>query len=446
MSTYVGTACVGAIFSSWLSNWSRKWSILIAGVVAGVGVSIQAGAVNVSMLIVGRIIAGFASGMISVSFPIYAAEIAPPSLRGLLGGLYQTMFSVGNQTGSAISYSMELHHTGPFQWRFPLAFQVVPSLLLVLGCLFVPESPRHLIKQGRDQEAAQAIRRLHYNGKNADWCDREFREIQEHITLEEQLQIKSWSLLVTNTFYRKRMFVAGFLMVATQWSGINIVFYYGPTVYKSLGFGTQQTLMIQLILTCLSSSWVLGWAWASDRIGRKKPLIIGAVMMAISLLVLVVLIKTIQPGNSNGFRAIIAMIFLIVFWYNPMGTICWTYLGEVFPFAIRAKGGSIAAICNWVNSTAVAQASPTALDTLKENYYFVFIACNIASALVFYFFFPETNGRTLEKIDEVFGDRQVTQFMDLDKGGVELVEPHVEDVGRSVAEVPEDVEAHIVGK
>lgn len=205
MSSFTAGAILGALSIAYLADaLGRRKTIALGGTISVLGCALQAGAANVAMLIVGRLIAGVAVGILSALVPMYCSEIAEASYRGALSGLLQFMLSWGYFAAQWIGYGCNYSSTS-FQWRFPLAFQVVPGLCLAIGTWFLQESPRWLMEKDRFDEARQALFKLHGNGSNQEFLDLEFAEIRDTIIAEKTLAVKSWSGLVKKPSWRKRL-------------------------------------------------------------------------------------------------------------------------------------------------------------------------------------------------------------------------------------------------
>lgn len=153
-----------------MDRFGRKRTIQIGAVIATVGGILQAAAMNLAMILVGRIISGWAVGLMSMSVPVYLAECAHPNTRGMIVGITQQMIGVGFIVSTWVGYgSRHTSDASSFQWRFPLAFQIIPSAFLVIGLIWLPESPRYLIEKDRDDVGLKTLRKLHYNGSNDEW-------------------------------------------------------------------------------------------------------------------------------------------------------------------------------------------------------------------------------------------------------------------------------------
>lgn len=222
VSSFTGGAILGALSCSFLADYlGRKRSVFVGSLISVLGCALQAGAVNVAMVIAGRFIAGVAVGLLSAVVPMYCAELATSQDRGKLSGLLQFMLSWGFFIAQWLGYGC-YQVNSPFQWRFPLAFQVLPGLLLAGGIWFLCESPRWLIEQDRMEEAHQVIVKMHANGSNQEFLELEFREIRDTIVAEKTLAVRSWRKILTKKSWRRRLFLGMGVQAFGQLSGINV--------------------------------------------------------------------------------------------------------------------------------------------------------------------------------------------------------------------------------
>ncbi|KFZ04294.1 hypothetical protein V502_10258, partial [Pseudogymnoascus sp. VKM F-4520 (FW-2644)] len=230
VSGFAGGAVIGAASVSWLGDsLGRKKTIFVGGCISTLGCSLQAGAVTVGMLIAGRVIAGISIGILSAIVPMYCSEIAEADYRGALSGLLHWMLSWGFLFAQWIGYGCNFID-GSFQWRFPLAFQVIPGLILVIGVWFLQESPRWLMEKDRFDEAREALRKLHGNGNNDEYLELEYREIHDTIVAEKTVAVRSWKGLISKPAWRKRLLLGCGIQAFGQLSGINVINYYGVAI------------------------------------------------------------------------------------------------------------------------------------------------------------------------------------------------------------------------
>ncbi|KAK4122705.1 general substrate transporter [Parathielavia appendiculata] len=406
VSAFQGGAILGTIINMFAADrLGRRRTIFAGSAVSCLGASLQAGAVSIPMVIVGRFIGGVAVGMLTSTIPMYAGELSEAKFRGILSGLLQWMLSWGFLVAQWLGYGCSFV-AGSFSWRFPLAFQNVPSLILLVGIFFLHESPRWLMEKDRHEEARAVLDRLR-SGQDRDLVELELQEIREAILADRAMGDISWKSIVTRPTWRKRLLLGCGVQAFGPLSGINVINYYGPRIYGILGISAQTSLMIIGINGALSIIYCTIGLWLLEKVGRVKPLIVSAAGLAAALLVNAVQGQYFDAGNGNQMRSMVAMNFIFSLFYTPLGIISWVYPAEIFPVEVRALGNAITTFTNWAVNLIFAQFTPDALTAIEFKYFYVFFVFNLFAMLCYIFFYPETMGRTLEQMDELFGDHPV---------------------------------------
>lgn len=235
-----------------MDRFGRRPTIQLGAIICLVGAILQAAARNLGMILVGRIFAGWAIGLMSMSIPVYQSECAHPKIRGLIVGITQQMIGIGFIVSTWIGYgSAQAKQSSSLQWRFPLAFQVVPCVIIIVGLLFFPESPRHLMETEREEEAMRVLRKLHFDGANDAWISAEFHEIKTTIAAEKAITVPGWRIMFTVKQWRVRLMHATLVQVFTQLTGINVIGYYQTIMYKALGITGNRNLLVTGIYNCV---------------------------------------------------------------------------------------------------------------------------------------------------------------------------------------------------
>ncbi|PYH92632.1 high-affinity hexose transporter [Aspergillus ellipticus CBS 707.79] len=411
VASYNGGAILGSVVVSYISDpWGRRPVLFTGGLLASLGAALQAGAANVAMLVVGRLIAGVAVGLMSAIIPVYCSELSPSRIRGFLGSLQQWMIGLGVVVAQWVGYGCSLR-TGAFSWSFPLAFQAVPAVILSVGIWFLPESPRWLVEKG-DMDTARAIlNRLHLvdGQSNAQLVESEFTQICDSIAEERRSAVRSWrQLLLTQPSWRRRVLLACGMQVFTQCSGTNVISNYNPGLYETLGLTQSTSLIIQGIWGALAQFWNTIFILFIDRVDRRKLLIPSLLGMGASMCVEAILgqvygnFENASASNPSAIRAAIGMFFLFSLFYTSLGLISWIYQSEIFPTAIRARGSSVATATNWSLNLIFAQCTPIARSRIEFNYFYCFAAFNWAAAIIVWVAYPETAGKSLEEVERLF--------------------------------------------
>lgn len=397
---------MGGFFTDYVG---RRYSIIIGACIATVGSAIQAGSQKLAMMLVGRIVNGWAVGILSMSVPIYQAECAHPASRGLIIGIAQQMIGLGFMCAGWIGYGCNhAPKTSTFQWRFPLAFQAVPSILLFAGMWLFPESPRHLCQIDKYDEGLAVLQRLHATGNNDDWILQEFNEIKAAVLHEKEITVPGWSAMFIVPQWRKRLLIACGIQVFTQTTGINTINYYQTIMYRSLGLSGDTITLLACCYNMVGAiSIFIFITFFIDKVGRRKPLLIGTVGITLMLICEGIVASQNEDGSKKGLSGLgILFIWMVtVIFSASFGPISWTYMSEIMPQQIRAVGVALATgIANWGVATMWAQVSPRALGKIGWKYYFVFVGFNICVTFpCIFLFFLETKGRTLEEMDALFG-------------------------------------------
>lgn len=226
VSSYSGGQGLGNLMGGYLGDvLGRKRTIWLASSLALVGAILQTASVNIEMFLVGRVIAGFAIGLVYAVSSIYNAEIAPPKIRGIIVGLQTQMISCGYAASNWIGLFGSFA-AGNAAWRIPLGLQCLPAIILIIGLFWLPESPRWLIQHGKYDEAHQVIKRLHEDTIGVDnqfFYEQEFNQIKQQIDFEREVTIKSFWYLFTVPSNRKRLLLGVLLQVFLQTTGVNVV-------------------------------------------------------------------------------------------------------------------------------------------------------------------------------------------------------------------------------
>ncbi|KAJ5701666.1 hypothetical protein N7488_009214 [Penicillium malachiteum] len=390
----------------------RRKTIFLAGCIAIIGVIIQATPFTLGQLIAGRVITGLGVGGFTATIPMYVSESSAAEGRGRMV-LLQGWFAIG---GVALATWMDfgLYYAGSnsASWRFPIAFQSVFALFVVSCIFFLPESPRWLAKVGRVEEAAEVLARLEDVSVDSEHVAQELEIIRQSLAEGHQDESSGSSSPWARTQNRhlQRTIIAIAVNIFAQMTGVNIITFYSDTILESyLGYSGT---IARIVSGCLQIWQFLAAGLAVlliDRFGRRPLLITAAIGMTIAQTCLAGLSSDLSNKGAAG--ASIAFYFLALFCF-PIGLflVPFMYAAEIAPLRTRAKVTAMSAASNWIFNFVVAEASDTGFANIGYKYYIIY-ACISAMALVFFYFFcPETKGRTLEEIDEIFVNS--TSFFD----------------------------------
>ncbi|RAH47445.1 putative MFS monosaccharide transporter [Aspergillus aculeatinus CBS 121060] len=447
-------AWVGTLANGYLADsLGRRLTVVVAVIVFCAGVIVQACTKDPSYVFGGRFVTGLGVGSLSMIVPLYNAELAPPEIRGSLVAVQQLSITFGIMVSFWICYGTNyIGGTGDGQskaaWEVPVCIQVLPAIILAFGMVFfMPQSPRHLMNTGREEECLSTLARLRDASTDDILVRIEYLEIKSLKMFEQEtsrrkypqyqddsfksrfmIGVKDYASLVTDKSLFKRTTVACLVMTFQQWNGINAINYFAPQIFKELELGGNTTNLLatgvagifEFVFTIPAVLWV-------DNIGRKKILLAGAAGMAICHFICAGLIATYQgefgSHRSAGWATVaFVWIFIINFAYS-WGPCAWIVVSEVFPLSMRAKGVSLGGSSNWLNNFGVGLATSPFIARSAYGTFIFFGCLTVIGFLYVLFFVPETKGRTLEEMDEVFGsegmaaeDEALRQQIDRDIG------------------------------
>jgi SP family sugar:H+ symporter-like MFS transporter len=403
-------SAVGAFGAGRLADvLGRRAVMMIAAGLFLVSALLAGGAPSSVVFIVARILGGLGVGAASVISPIYISEIVPADVRGRLVSIQQIMIIAGLTGAFVANYLLASVAGGSTAalwfdlpaWRWMFWLQAIPASIYLLALTAVVESPRYLVARGMDEKAIAVLRRLAGPGE----AERKLRDIRAASAAAERRP--SFADLVDRSTGRIRplLWVGVGLAAFQQLVGINVVFYYGATLWEAVGFAESDALKINILSGVLSVAACLGTIACIDRIGRKPLLLTGSIGMAVTLAVLAWAFSTAvaQPGGglalpgNNGVVALIAANLYVVFFNGTWGPVMWVMLGEMFPNQTRGASLAIAGAAQWITNALIAVSFPALAVSPGLAITYSGYAC---SALLSFFFVRalvvETRGRELE--------------------------------------------------
>ncbi|MCJ1442192.1 MAG: hypothetical protein MMC23_002685 [Stictis urceolatum] len=416
-----GGSWLGALISGFLSDiLGRKLAIVVGGCIWIVGSIISAAAQNLPMLAVGRIINGLCVGICSAQVPVYISELAPPSKRGRLVGAQQWAITWGIMIMFYISYGTS-HLAGAASFRIPWALQMVPALGLILGLMFMPESPRWLARRDRWEEAHEILALVHAKGNKDDpFVLRELEEIKDMCEFERRnADVTYLELFKPNMINRTHIGI--FTQVWSQLTGMNVMMYYIGYVFTMAGLSGNNLLLSSSIQYVINVAMTVPALLFVDRWGRRPTLLVGAALMATWLFanagILAAHGHPAPPGGVDGTpeaswevtgpasKAVIACSYLFVASYAPTwGPVSWIYPPELYPLRVRGKAVALATSSNWAFNFALAYFVPPSFVNIQWRTYILFAVFCVAMFIHVFFMFPETAGKTLEEVEALFTD------------------------------------------
>jgi len=381
-------AVVGALVAGRVSDRiGRKFTVLITAVVFIVGVLLAAFTPTYPTLLVARVIIGLAVGSASMIVPLYIGEIVPPRVRGGLVSLNQLAITVGILSSYLIDYGL----SGTGNWRLMFGLAAIPAAALFIGMLFQRESPHWLIRQGRDDEARQVLRRV----RSESDIDGEIREVREISQREGGLR----DLVSPNV--RPLLMVGVMLAVFQQITGINTVIYYAPTLLQGAGFGNSGALLANVVNGVVNVGMTIVAIWLLDKVGRRPLLLTGTAGMAVGMTITA--LSFLGGENLHGALAIVAVLGLLIYTGSfaiGLGPVFWLLIAEIYPLKIRGAAMSVASMANWAANFVVTVSFLTLLSAIGGvGAFFLFGFLTLVALAYFWRKVPETKGRSLQEIE-----------------------------------------------
>lgn len=383
-------AALGAAGAGWMSaTLGRKRSLSLGAVLFVAGSLLCAFAWSPDTLIMARVVLGLAIGIASFTAPLYLAEVAPEYIRGAMVSLYQLMITIGILVAflsdTAFSYSGN--------WRWMLGVIALPGVLFLLGVSLLPDSPRWLMMRGRKEEAREVLLRL--RGDPAI-VSREAADIEEQLKTPQ----RGWHLFLENSNFRRSVGLGVLLQLVQQFTGINVVMYYAPRIFQSMGYNVaaQMWFTAAVGLTNVLATFIaIGLV---DRWGRKPILYTGFTVMAIGLGVVGTVMHLGIATEGQQLLAVAMLLMFIVGFAMSAGPLVWTLCSEVQPLKGRDFGIGASTLTNWTANTIVGATFLTLLNTFgRAETFWLYAALNVLFLLFTYALVPETKGVTLEHIE-----------------------------------------------
>jgi SP family xylose:H+ symportor-like MFS transporter len=410
----ISSALVGCIIGAGVAGWistalGRKGGLIIAALLFlvgslgsavpefGFGTIGQMGPHALWPFIFYRILGGVGVGVASMLSPLYIAEISPSAIRGRLVSFNQLAIVLGilvvyfvNWYIASLGNDAWLKSMG---WRWMLASEAIPSAVFLVLLVFVPDTPRWLVLRGRNDEALAQLKRV---TEEAD-----ARSILADI--QRTLEVRSGRLF---SFGAAVVVVGILISVFQQFVGINAVLYYAPLMFQNMGASTEAALLQTIVVGAANVVFTIVAIVTVDRLGRKPLLVAGAVVMAAAMIALGCLFN----AKVVGFGALVAVVAYIGGFAFSWGPVAWVLLSEMFPNSIKGKGLGLAVaaqwLANWMVSTSfkVLDGNSTLNALFNHGFtYWIYGGMSVLAALFVIRYVPETKGRSLEAIQDLWG-------------------------------------------
>lgn len=382
-------AMIGSLCSGHLTDrYGRRRIILIISSMFILGTFVASLAPNVEAIVLGRFCIGIAIGIGSYTAPLYIAEIAPTHLRGGLVSLNQLAITIGIMCSYFINYAFTNIQGS---WRFMFAIGLFPAILLGIGMLFLPESPRWLVKQRMSAKAKETLRYL----RRTQQVDQELTEIERSLQVQEAALSEIFA-----PWIRPALFLGIMLGFLQQVTGINTIIYYAPTIFQMTGFHAGSSILATVGIGIVNVTSTIFAVFYLDRIGRRPLLLAGLVGMCASLIALSLAFQWEHSSLLQWAAVMSTFVYVICFAFS-LGTMLWLIVSEIFPLEVRGAAMSIAVFSGWFWNFAVSSTFLSLLNALGPTQTFLLYAFMCIIGFIFcYYKVPETNGITLEQIEQ----------------------------------------------
>lgn len=384
----IGVAVAGYI----ADKIGRKKTLLITAFLFAISAIGSALANDFTEFVIARIIGGIGVGAASMLSPLYISEIAPASKRGMLVSLYQLAIVIGINIVVFFNYKIAQFSTVEWNvemgWRYMVGSEVVPAALFFIALFFVPESPRWLSKQGREEEALEVLNRVNSS------------EIASQVHNEIKIALGHEKGTLKELFepgLRVAMIIGVFLALFSQITGINAIIYYAPEILKSAGFAVDSALMQTVIIGVVNTIFTFVAINYIDKLGRRTLLLWGVFGMAICLFGIGLLY---QFDLTSGPWLLILILGFVACFATSVGPIPWVIISEIFPTKTRGIAMSLSVIVLWIGVVLISQFTPLLLELGETMTFWIFMVNAIILWIFIYKVIPETKGKTLEEIEQ----------------------------------------------
>jgi SP family sugar:H+ symporter-like MFS transporter len=402
---------IGAFFAGRLADLiGRRNTMIISAGLFLVGALVQGAAPAQIIFVIARICGGMAVGAASVLSPAYISEVAPANIRGRLTTVQQIMIITGLTAAFVVNYflaasagvSTARFWGGIEAWRWMFLMQALPAAIFLLALFFIPESPRYLVSKGRTEKATSVLTSLF----GADVASAKLAEIRA--TFSEDHRPRLSDIKAPGGGIRMVVWAGIMLAAFQQFVGINVIFYYGATLWQLAGFSENQSLLINIVSGAVSIAACFVTIAVIDKVGRKPLLLIGSAGMAVTLFAMTYAFShgSLDPqGNlvlskDLGMIAVVAANLYVIFFNFSWGPVMWVMLGEMFPNQIRGSALAVCGFVQWFANFLISFSFPVMAAKLGLALSYSFYAvCAVISFFLVQKLVHETRGKELEQME-----------------------------------------------
>lgn len=415
VSSILLTGALAALLAGILADkYGRVRVIVVGSCIYGIGAAIECAAPLLGVFIVGRLIKGVGEGLFLSSVYVQVSEMSPSRIRGVITSMPQFAIVVGIVTGFFICYGTSHIRTSTVSWRFPFAFASFLAFTLASACYFVPPSPRWLMSRGETEHARAVMIHLGLDQVEQeellstasldieDTSDMTFVESVKHM-------FRSFVEALSSPFRGRTLFVC-FIMAMQQFSGIDGVLYYAPTLFQQAGLSSEQSVFLASgVSALLILAATIPASLFADKWGRKTSALLGGKGMIVLMLIIGSLYAAdeVHPHTGISRWVVIVSIYLFAITYSATWGVSFrTFVVESLPRKTRSSASSLAQSSNWAANYTVALITPIMISTTSFGAYFLFAGCTLLCTIVIFLFMFETRGHSLEHIEKRYAQRK----------------------------------------
>ncbi|XP_015874472.3 sugar transport protein 10 [Ziziphus jujuba] len=407
LTLFTSSLYLAALFASFFASsvmkiFGRKPSMFVGGLIFLIGSILNAIAPTVALLIIGRILLGIGVGFGNQSVPVYLSEMAPAKLRGALNMGFQMAITIGILVANLINYGTN-KIDGGWGWRLSLGLAGVPAILMTIGAIFLPETPNSIIERGQVDKAKIMLQKI----RGTDNVDNELHDLIDASEAAKKVE-NPWRNILQRK-YRPQLVLCILVPFFQQLTGINVIMFYAPVLFKSLGFGDNSSLMSAVITGGVNVLATLVSIFTVDKFGRRILFLEGGVQMLLCQVAVGVMIGaefgTNGQGSFSDSKADLLLFFICAYvaafaWsWGPLG---WLVPSEICPLEIRAAGQAINVSVNMLFTFFIAELFLKLLCHFKFGLFFFFAAFVVIMTVFVTFFMPETKGVPIEEMNRVW--------------------------------------------
>uniref|UniRef100_A0ACD5YN84 Uncharacterized protein n=2 Tax=Avena sativa TaxID=4498 RepID=A0ACD5YN84_AVESA len=408
LTTFVSSLYLAGVFACLVAGHvtrrvGRRNSMLIGASFFLVGAVLNCAAVNIYMLVIGRILLGFAVGFTNQSAPVYLAEIAPARWRGAFTSIFHFFLNVGMLVADLVNYRANtIAHWG---WRLSLGVGIIPATVILVGAVFIPDSPNSLVLRGKVDEARRSLRRI--RGRSAD-VDAELKDIM-HAAEEDGRHKTGAFRRILQREYRPHLVMAVAIPLFFELTGMIVVTLFAPLLFYTIGFTSQKAILGSIITDVVSLAAIMVAALSVDRCGRRYLFVIGGGILLVCLVGMTWIFGA-ELGTDGGKAmprhyavAVVALVCLFVAGFGvSWGPLKWIIPSEIFPLEVRSAGQSMSESISLTLTFAQTQSFLAMLCSFKFGSFAYNAAWVVVMTAFIIFFLPETKGVPIEAMGAVW--------------------------------------------